>query len=152
MAAGIGSQHSIHKCRSHSANPQAAEQPQRHYCSSVLGCSSASTLSSRSYSKWHLDGMQPEQRCCLTCSLSPFCCSTKPAGACLFFQLNAHFTSLQGAHGCKVLLLLYRARQRQQHPANLLQMAWQPLNRASHRSHHKPWPGRPCLTPQQPLA
>ena len=144
MAAGAGSQHSIHKCRSSSAGPQAAEQPQRHYCSSVLRSPSASTLSSRSYTKWCFNGMQPEQCCWPTSSLSLLCCASTPPRAYLFFQLEAHVTSLQAAHGCK-LLLLYRGRQGQRHPANLSQMAqsWQPLNSASHRSHHKPLSGRP---------
>ena len=99
MAAGVDSQHSIYKCRSSSAGPQAAEPPQRYYCSSVPRFPSASTLSGRSYSKWHFIGMQPERRCCPTWSLSPLCCPTRPPGAYLFFQLNACFTSLQVAHG-----------------------------------------------------
>jgi len=94
MAAGVGSQHSIHKCRSSSAGPQAAEQPQRHYCSSLLRFPSASTLSSRNYSKWYCNGMQPEQCCCPTWSLCPLCCPTRPPEAYLSFRLNALFMSL----------------------------------------------------------
>ena len=98
MAAGAGSQHSIHKCRFSSAGPQAAEQPQRHYCSSVLRSPSASTLSSRSYTKWCFNGMQPEQCCWPTSSLSLLCCASTPPRAYLSSSLR------HTSHLCKLLV------------------------------------------------